>query len=69
MRAFLLAIAAAALTGCATTSTGAKTAVYDHKFNQFTFVSKGQQSDFVGTSAKGRPAETAKPAWYLRGHP
>lgn len=69
MRALLLAIAATVVAGCATTSTGERTAVYDRKYNQFSFVRKAPQSDFVGTGAAGRQADTPPPSWYLRNHP
>jgi hypothetical protein len=57
MRAFLLAFVAIAVAGCATTPANT-TAVYDHKYNTYSFVTRAAQGDFVGTSA----AKTS-PSW------
>jgi hypothetical protein len=72
MRAFLIALAAVFVAGCAAApakvSSGDKVAVYDHRNNVTRYVDRPAESDFVGTSAKAQ-ATKKKPAWYDRGHP
>ena len=59
MRAFLLALTALFVVGCATTLPSNTTAVYDHKYNTYSFAKKSTPDDFVGTAAasvKGTPS-------------
>jgi PBP1b-binding outer membrane lipoprotein LpoB len=57
MRTFLIAVAALFIAGCATAPANT-VAVYDHKANTYSFVTKSSGNEFVGTSA----AKTA-PSW------
>ena len=59
MRALLGTVAALFLAGCATAPANT-IAVYDHKYNTYSFVPKGISNDFVGTSAA---ALKRTPAW------
>ena len=68
MRAFLAAITAVVVAGCATSPTGDRVAVYDHKYNVTRYVDRSAQSDFVGTSSKS-PSRGKNPSWYAFGHP
>ena len=69
MRAFLAAVAAIIVAGCATAPAGEKVAVYDHKYNVTRYADRSQQSDFVGTSSASQTTGKAKPGWYVFGHP
>jgi hypothetical protein len=69
MRAFLTAIAAIFVAGCASVPAGEKIAVYDHRNNETRYVYRSAGSEFVGTSAKTPSAQKTKPAWYSFGHP
>ncbi|HEX9277865.1 MAG TPA: hypothetical protein VGA51_15890 [Casimicrobiaceae bacterium] len=66
MRAILLAVAALFLAGCASAPANT-TAVYDHKYNTYSFAKNSSQSEFVGTSAAADVK--ARPSWYKFGHP
>jgi hypothetical protein len=57
MRAILLALGAQFLAGCATAPANTA-AVYDHKYNTYSFLNKSAPTDFVGTSAT-----KATPTW------
>jgi PBP1b-binding outer membrane lipoprotein LpoB len=59
MRTFVITLAALFIAGCATAPANT-TAVYDHKYNTYSFVKKSSQEDFVGTSAA---AGKATPSW------
>jgi hypothetical protein len=65
MRTFLVMLVALLVAGCATAPANV-TAVFDHKYNTYSFVQKSSPSEFVGTSAQ---PEKAKPGWYRYGHP
>ena len=70
MRAFLIAIAAIFVAGCATAPpTGQRIAVYDHKYNITTYVYESADSDFVGTSAKSSSAQLTRPSAQSFGRP
>ena len=59
MRAFLLTLTALFVAGCATTLPADTVAVYDHKYNTYSFVKKPSPDQFVGTAAtkaKGTPS-------------
>jgi PBP1b-binding outer membrane lipoprotein LpoB len=57
MRATVLALGALFLAGCATAPANT-VAVYDHKYNTYSFVQKSTANEFVGTSAT-----KATPSW------
>jgi hypothetical protein len=59
MRTFPIALAALFIAGCATAPANT-TAVYDHKYNTYSFVKKSPQGEFVGTSAK---SAKGTPSW------
>ena len=69
MRAFILAIAALFVAGCATAPAGERIAVDDHKNNVTRYAYKAPESDFVGTSAKSPSTQKSKPSWLIFGHP
>ena len=69
MRAFLMALAAIVVAGCATAPASEKIAVYDHKYNVTRYAYQSSASEFVGTSAKAPSVARAKPSWYAFGHP
>jgi hypothetical protein len=69
MRAFLIAIAAVFVAGCATAPAGEKIAVYDHKNSVTRYAYKSADSEFVGASARTPSAQKTQPSWYAFGHP
>ena len=56
MRNTLALIVASMLLGCAATSGGEYTQVYDRKYNEVRLVKKDSAGTFVGTSAARQPA-------------
>lgn len=59
MRALLGTLAALFVAGCASAPAD-KFAVYDHKYNTYSFVQKEAANDFIGTSAA---SSKRTPAW------
>jgi hypothetical protein len=56
MRAILITLSVLVIAGCATAPANT-TAVYDHKYNTYSFVNKASSNEFVGTSsAKSGPS-------------
>ena len=59
MRTLLITLAGLSIAGCATAPANT-IAVYDHKYNTYSFVPKSSPNDFVGTSAA---AAKPTPSW------